>query len=88
MDTIVLSKYESVQILAARVEQLLNGAPRLIDDDTDDLYAVAEAEIALGVLPIKVGRRLPNGRIMVCRLADFSKVYAVGVGAHKRRPKE
>lgn len=68
---LVLSKYERVQILAARVEQLLAGAPRLVDIDTDDVAAIAEEEIARRILPMRVARALPNSKVRVHDLRDF-----------------
>ena len=69
---LVLSKYERVQIVASRVEQLLAGAPRLIDDsDVDDVVTIAEREIGRRMLPIRVARRLPNGKVRVHDLREF-----------------
>ena len=69
---LVLSKYERVQIVASRVEQLLAGAPRLVDDvDTDDVTKIAEEEIARRVLPIRVARSLPNNKVRIHDLRDF-----------------
>ena len=69
---LVLSKYERVQIIAARVEQLLAGAPPLIDDvQGEDVKRIAETEIARRVLPMRVARALPNNKVRVHDLRDF-----------------
>lgn len=68
---LVLSKYERVQVLASRVEELLAGAPRLVDIETDDITAIAEEEIARRLLPMRVARALPNSKVRVHDLRDF-----------------
>ena len=68
---LVLSKYERVQILASRVEQLLAGAPKLVDIDTDDVQRIAEEEIARRALPLVVARSLPNNKKRLYDLRDF-----------------
>ena len=71
-DHLVLSKYERVQITAARVEQLLAGAPKLVTDlDSDDVVRIAEEEIARRVLPVRVSRTLPNNKVRIYDLRDF-----------------
>lgn len=69
-----LSKYEVVQIIAARVEQLLHGAAPLVpaDECGGDLEVVAERELARRLLPIRVARRLPNGKVAVHSLNQFA----------------
>ena len=66
-----MSKYERVQILASRVEQLLAGAPKLVDIDTDDVQRIAEEEIARRALPLVVARSLPNNKKRLYDLRDF-----------------
>lgn len=71
----VLSKYEHVQVVAARVEQLLAGAPRMVTHgDEDDVTVIAENEISQRVLPVRIARRLPNGKVRVHELRDFIDV--------------
>lgn len=69
---LVLSKYERVQILAARVEQLLAGAPPLVDDAGGrDVRDIAEEEIRLRLLPMRIARRLPDNKMRVYDLKAF-----------------
>lgn len=85
----VLSKYERVQIVASRVEQLLAGAPRMIDDDdTDDVVEIAEREIGRRLLPVRVARRLPNGKVRIHDLREFidpTSEYGLGRVADEGR---
>lgn len=80
---LVLSKYERVQIIAARVEQLLAGAPPLVDEDareraSGDVQKIAELEIALRVLPMRIARALPNNKVRIHDLRDFIDPMAEG----------
>lgn len=69
---LVLSKYERVQIVAARVEQLLDGAPRLVEGTEGmEIEDIAELEVSKRVLPLRIARTLPNGKRRVFDLADF-----------------
>lgn len=92
-DAPVLSKYERVQLVAGRVEQLLAGAPRLIDDlDTDDVTAIAEEEIARRILPVRIARILPNNKKRILDLRDFIDPDAAPVSTapvvQQRRPEQ
>ena len=85
---LVLSKYERVQIVAGRVEQLLAGAPKLISDEgITDVEVIAEQEVERRLLPLRIARTMPNGKRRIYDLADFldpassvtPAVVAVGV---------
>ncbi len=58
-----LSKYEKARVIGARALQISMGAPVLIDMSTapKGLFALAEAELSAGVLPMTVRRTLPTG---------------------------
>lgn len=72
MGPLILSKYERVQLIAARVEQLLGGAPPTVDDPCDnDTVRVAELEVDRRTIPIRVARHLPNGKVQVLSLDQF-----------------
>ncbi len=76
-----LTRYERARILGARALQISMGAPVLIEvDETDkkmsDPIHVAEKEISMGVLPVLVRRKLPDGRaqeISLKKLLSFRK---------------
>lgn len=62
-----LTRYEKARILGARALQISMGAPVLIEvDETDKKMAdplyIAEKEIEMGVLPVLIRRKLPDGR--------------------------
>jgi len=58
-----LTKFEKARIIGARALQLSMGAPLLVNPDNVDgnLFALAEAELKMGMLPMTVRRRLPTG---------------------------
>lgn len=72
---LVLSKYERVKLISARTEQLLNGAPVLIDDELaatfDKVSDIAEEELKRGMLPMSVARKLESGKVRIYDLKDF-----------------
>ncbi len=77
-----LTRYEKARILGARALQISMGAPVLIEvDETDKKMAdpiyIAEEEIAQGVLPVLIRRKLPDGRaqeISLKKLLSFRKI--------------
>ncbi len=64
-----MTKYEYARLMAARVTELAQNAPPLIQEGASDSILsplrVAEAEFAAGALPLKLVRRLP-GTTEVC----------------------
>lgn len=68
----LLSKYERVKIISSRIEQLLDGAPPLIDiEEFSCVNDLAEAEFSKGLLPVSVARKLESGRVKVYPLTSF-----------------
>lgn len=70
----VISKYELTKVLAARVQQLADGATSTLPADhpvgpaAANLMAVAVAELEEGRLPMMIPRELPDGTREVWRL--------------------
>lgn len=58
-----LTRFERARIVGARALQISMGAPVLIDMTTapSEIFALAEAELRSGVLPMTVRRSLPTG---------------------------
>ncbi|MGV9103401.1 MAG: DNA-directed RNA polymerase subunit K [Candidatus Thorarchaeota archaeon] len=58
-----LTKFEKARIIGARSLQLSMGAPLLVNPENFDgnLFALAEAELKAGMLPMTVRRKLPTG---------------------------
>jgi len=59
-----LTRYERARIIGARALQISMGAPVLIPIPPEgmDPIKIATMELELGLLPITIRRRLPNGR--------------------------
>lgn len=59
-----LTKFEKARIIGARALQLSMGAPLLVNPENVDgnLFALAEAELKSGMLPMTVRRKLPTGK--------------------------
>ncbi len=59
-----LTRFERARIIGARALQISMGAPVLVDlsQAPTDLFALAEYELKLGVLPMTVRRTLPTGK--------------------------
>ena len=61
MATPSLTKYERVQVLAARVQQLNAGAPTALPwTEGQSTYSIALSELEQGQMPIAVRRLHPN----------------------------
>ncbi|TXT55741.1 MAG: DNA-directed RNA polymerase subunit K [Candidatus Thorarchaeota archaeon] len=58
-----LTRFERARIVGARALQISMGAPVLVDMNTapKEVFALAEAELKNGVLPMTVRRSLPTG---------------------------
>lgn len=58
-----LTRYEKARIIGARALQISMGAPILIEipENVKDPLAIAELELKMGILPITVRRRRPDG---------------------------
>ncbi len=58
-----LTRFERARIIGARALQISMGAPVLVDMNQapKDIFALAEYELKLGVLPMTVRRSLPTG---------------------------
>lgn len=58
-----LTKYERARIIGARALQISMSAPILLDElpDSKDPIQIAEKELELGLLPITIRRKLPDG---------------------------
>lgn len=70
----MISKYELTKVLAARVQQLADGAASTLPDDhavnpmDGNLLEIAVAELEEGRLPMMIPRDLPDGSREVWRL--------------------
>jgi len=58
-----LTRYEKARIIGARALQISMGAPILIElpENIKDPLTIAELELKMGILPITVRRRKPDG---------------------------
>jgi DNA-directed RNA polymerase subunit K/omega len=67
--------YEKTAILGLRMEQLSNGSPSYLDEQTQrslgSVRKIAEAELSERKVPFMVSRRLPNGKLEYWRLDDM-----------------
>jgi len=83
-DRLVLSKYERVKIIAIRTEQLLNGAPCLLEREEEASFCrvsdIAEREFVLGLLPMSIARKLESGKVRIYDLAAFIDPMDQGQG--------
>ncbi|RLE52930.1 MAG: DNA-directed RNA polymerase subunit K [Candidatus Methanomethylicota archaeon] len=59
-----LTRYERARIIGARALQISMGAPVLIDipENVEDPLTIAEMELEMGILPITIRRRSPDGK--------------------------
>ena len=74
---LVLSKYERVKLIATRTEQLLNGAPCLLNNEEEQkmtrVSEIAEMEFVNGLLPMSVARKLETGKVRIYDLKAFMR---------------
>ncbi|MEW5315078.1 MAG: hypothetical protein WDW38_006530 [Sanguina aurantia] len=72
-----MTKYEHAKIIGIRAEQLARGAQPFVNDEENDAtgrfdpIAIALRELAAGVLPFIIVRKLPDGSHEKWRLQDF-----------------
>ena len=66
----VLTRYERARVVGARALQVSQGAPVLIEIESDDFrpIEVAKYELKARVLPVGMARRIPNGEYQVIPL--------------------
>ncbi len=86
-----ITRFERVQLLNARVEQLLRGAPPCVPVQEDSgntpkdstlnhdasahAAAIAEDELRQGKLPLILERKLPNGVRELRRITDLRNLW-------------
>lgn len=72
---LVLSKFERVNLIALRSEQLFNGAPSVLPSNEASkcvkVTDIAEREFALGLLPMGVARKVDNHKVEIHDLSEF-----------------
>ena len=68
-----MTKYEMVRILGERTKQLSMGAKPLIKNYNGLSYdIIAEEEFKLNMIPFKIQRTLPNGKIEIWTLDELN----------------
>ena len=71
-----LTKYEMVRILGERTKQLTMGAKPLIKNIIGLPYdVIAEEELKLNMIPFKIKRPLPNGKVEIWTLDELDKSH-------------
>jgi DNA-directed RNA polymerase subunit K/omega len=71
-----LTKYEMVRILGERTKQLTMGAKPLIKNIENLPYdVIAEEELKLNMIPFKIKRPLPNGKVEIWTLDELDKSH-------------
>jgi DNA-directed RNA polymerase subunit K/omega len=71
-----LTKYEMVRILGERTKQLTMGAKPLIKNIEGLSYdIIAEEELKLNMIPYKIKRPLPNGKVEIWTLDELDKSH-------------
>lgn len=71
-----LTKYERVRVLGTRAKQISLGAKILvknIDLTTKNPLEIAKIELEHGVIPFKIRRPLPNGKIEEWKISELVK---------------
>jgi len=69
-----LTKYEMVRILGERTKQLTLGAKPLVKNYKTLPYdKIAEEELKLNMIPFKIKRSLPNGKVEIWSLDELDK---------------
>lgn len=71
-----LTKYEMVRILGERTKQLTMGAKPLVKNIEGLSYDfIAEEELKLNMIPFKIKRPLPNGKVEIWTLDELEKSH-------------
>ena len=71
-----LTKYERVRVLGTRAKQISLGAKILVknvDLTTKSPIEIAKIELDLGIVPFKIRRPLPNGKIEEWKISELVK---------------
>ena len=69
-----LTKYEMVRILGERTKQLTLGAKPMVKNYKTLPYdKIAEEELKLNMIPFKIKRPLPNGKVEIWTLDELQK---------------
>ena len=68
-----MTKYEYARVKGVRMEQLQRGSiPFVPYQPTDTAATLFRREFVQGLLPLKVERKLPDGRSVYLRIRDFA----------------
>jgi DNA-directed RNA polymerase I, II, and III subunit RPABC2 len=71
-----LTKYERVRVLGTRAKQISLGAKILVknvDLTTKSPIEIAKIELGLGIIPFKIRRPLPNGKVEEWKISELVK---------------
>ncbi len=69
-----LTKYEKVRILSTRTKQLAMGAPPFVKNVyTKSPLEIAEIELSLNMIPLKIKRPMPNNTYEIWSLNELEK---------------
>lgn len=71
-----LTKYERVRVLGTRAKQISLGAKILVknvDLTTKSPIEIAKIELSLGIIPFKIRRPLPNGKVEEWKISELVK---------------
>lgn len=69
-----LTKYERVRVLGTRAKQISLGAKILVKDvdlTTKSPIEIAKIELSLGIVPFKIRRPLPNGKVEEWKISEL-----------------
>lgn len=68
-----MTKYEYARVKGVRMEQLQRGSiPFISYQVSDTAETLFRREFVSGLLPLKIERKLPDGRSMYLRIRDFA----------------
>lgn len=70
-----LFDYERIALLSKRTKQLSSGAKSMIKDSIEmPAYTVAELELEHNVIPLIIGRMLPNGKEELWKVGELARI--------------